>query len=270
MNALVKRVSRLEGQSVSLEQRSDVIGKTVRALCDQMSFLEREIRRLSDVYMGFRIENVPGSGAADRPLSANQYRVLDEIATIEGYIEDGSAKLAQKPETPRTLGMSQSADKGDWDGHCAFGRCLENGSGIGKGMARASDYYRRFGSCDSIVIPSWVRLLDKRSFSDLKSLESVTFERASRLERIEESAFCGSGLKSIEIPSSVVVLGKKSFYECKSLESVTFESGSRLERIEEYAFSGNWRTSNQLKSILIPPSVIALGESSFSCCKLLE
>jgi hypothetical protein len=58
------------------------------------------------------------------------------------------------------------------------------------------------------------------------------------LERIEESAFSQSGLKSIEIPSSVVLLGKKSFYQCESLESVTFESGSRLERINKSMFEG--------------------------------
>jgi hypothetical protein len=103
------------------------------------------------------------------------------------------------------------------------------------------------GSCRSIVIPSSVVVLGKSRFSGCKLLESVTFESGSRLERIEEYAFTGSGLKSIVIPSSVVVLGYSSFRECKSLESVTFESGSRLERIKESAFSGCG-----LKSIEIP------------------
>jgi hypothetical protein len=86
----------------------------------------------------------------------------------------------------------------------------------------------------------------------------VTFESGSRLERIEESAFYGSGLKSVEIPSSVGVLGKKNFYQCKSLESATFESGSRLERIEELVFY-----ESGLKSIEIPSSVAVLGKCSF-------
>jgi hypothetical protein len=34
----------------------------------------------------------------------------------------------------------------------------------------------------------------------------VTFESGSRLERIEECAFHGSGLKSIEIPGSVTFI----------------------------------------------------------------
>jgi hypothetical protein len=121
-----------------------------------------------------------------------------------------------------------------------------------------STVYRYFGCCRSIVIPSSVVVLGEGSFSGHKSLESVTFESGSRLERIEERAFCGSGLRSILIPSSVVFLGLQSLSECKSLESVIFESGSRLERIEERAFSGS-----ALESIEIPPNVAFIGVSAF-------
>jgi hypothetical protein len=62
------------------------------------------------------------------------------------------------------------------------------------------------------VIPSSVVVLSKWSFHECKSLESVTFESGSRLERIEEYAFCESGLTSILIPSSIVVLGEMSFH----------------------------------------------------------
>jgi hypothetical protein len=85
------------------------------------------------------------------------------------------------------------------------------------------------------------------------------------LERIEESAFSGSGLKSVLIPSSAVILGEESFHGCRSLESVACESGSRLERIEERAFCGSG-----LKSVLIPSSVVVLGERSFSQCESLQ
>jgi hypothetical protein len=88
----------------------------------------------------------------------------------------------------------------------------------------------------SIEIPSSVVILGKTSFGECKSLESVTFESGSRLERIDDMAFSGSGLKSIEIPSSVVILGKESFSHCGSLETVTFETGSRLEWINKSMF----------------------------------
>jgi hypothetical protein len=73
----------------------------------------------------------------------------------------------------------------------------------------------------SIEIPSSVVVLGKWSFYECKSLESVTFESGSRLERIEESAFSWSGLKSIEIPSSVILLGKESFSWWTSVKSVS-------------------------------------------------
>jgi hypothetical protein len=63
--------------------------------------------------------------------------------------------------------------------------------------------------------PASVVVLGRESFRRCESLESVTFESGSRLERIEERVFCGSGLKSVLIPSSVVVLARDSFYECK-------------------------------------------------------
>jgi hypothetical protein len=111
----------------------------------------------------------------------------------------------------------------------------------------------------SIVIPSSVVVFGTESFRLCKSLDSVSFESGSRLERIEEMALCGSGLSSIVIPSSVVVLGTESFRECESLEYVIFESGSRLERIEEMAFCGSG-----LKSIEIPPGVTFIDHSALA------
>jgi hypothetical protein len=84
------------------------------------------------------------------------------------------------------------------------------------------------------------------------------------LERIEESAFQWSGLKSIKIPSSVIALGEMSFYKCKSLKSVEFESGCQLKGIGEEAFY-----ESGLRSIEIPSSVVTLGRRSFSESKQL-
>jgi hypothetical protein len=135
----------------------------------------------------------------------------------------------------------------------------------GSRLERIFDSAFRDTGIQSIVIPSSVVDLGKKSFCGCKSLESVIFESGSRLERIEESAFEESGLHSIDIPSSVVVLGKKSFYWCKSLKSAIFESGSRLEQIDESALE-----NSGLQSIRIPSSVILLGKRSLYRCKVLE
>jgi uncharacterized membrane protein YqaE (UPF0057 family) len=133
-------------------------------------------------------------------------------------------------------------------------------------LERIEEFAFRWSELRSIVIPSSVVILGKGSFSRCNSLESVRFESDSRLERIEESAFWWSGLKSIVIPSSVVVLGKGCFSKCKSLESITFESDSRSERIEDRAFHGDRGIFNQVKSIVIPASIVDLGKESFMGC----
>jgi hypothetical protein len=63
------------------------------------------------------------------------------------------------------------------------------------------------------------------------------FENESKLVRIEENGFSGSGLTHILIPWSVEVLGMRCFLKCRSLVSIAFEPNSRLVRIEEAAFS---------------------------------
>jgi hypothetical protein len=56
---------------------------------------------------------------------------------------------------------------------------------------------RLFSVLKFIVIPSSVEVLCKSPIAEYGSIESLTFESGSHLQRIEESTFSGSGLKSI-------------------------------------------------------------------------
>jgi hypothetical protein len=85
-------------------------------------------------------------------------------------------------------------------------------------------------------MPSFVVILGKSSFSDCHSLESVTFETDSRLNKIEAFAFFWSGLRSITIHRQLLRQASSVFSRCILLESVMFEKDSQLERIEDFAF----------------------------------
>jgi hypothetical protein len=78
------------------------------------------------------------------------------------------------------------------------------------------------------------------------SLESITFEKDSKLKKIGERAFPGwISLRSICISASVESIGQKcfgltvsdEFYRCKALEYVIIESGSMLREVGVGIFS---------------------------------
>jgi hypothetical protein len=79
------------------------------------------------------------------------------------------------------------------------------------------------------------------------------------LERIEESAFENTHLKSILIPSSVQRLAKSCFSRCESLNSVEFANQSNLRVIEEDVFS-----YIALRVINVPHTIEVLEKSWFS------
>jgi hypothetical protein len=118
-----------------------------------------------------------------------------------------------------------------------------------------------FGESGRVSIWNEVEILGESCFA-FSSLQSITFERESRLTRIDDSCFKDCALKLICIPRNVEILGKSCFCHSK-LESITFGSESRLTRIKESCFS-----NCSLKSICIPRNVEILGKSCFSYSKL--
>jgi hypothetical protein len=86
-----------------------------------------------------------------------------------------------------------------------------------------------------------------RDFRCCISLESVTFEKVSKMKEIGARAFTGCiSLRSICIPASVEILGDNCFgltvcdrfYGCQSLYSVIIERGSMLRIVGSNVFKG--------------------------------
>jgi hypothetical protein len=124
------------------------------------------------------------------------------------------------------------------------------------------------------VIPSWVRVLDHQSFSDRKSLASVTFGIDSRIERIHEYTFSWSRLKSIVIPPNVAFISGSAF-ATNSLSSISVSPDNQHFRIRESFLEDRdgstiYRYFGSAHAIMIPSSVVVLGDWCFFACKSLE
>ena len=119
---------------------------------------------------------------------------------------------------------------------------------------------------EKIILPSTLTTIGQYAFYDCTSLQTVTFEKGSRLKTIEESAFedC-TALTSIEIPASVEMIGQYAFNDCTSLHTVTFEKGSKLKTIGSDVFLN----CTSLTMIEIPASVETIEDQAFEGCSLL-
>lgn len=150
-------------------------------------------------------------------------------------------------------------------------------------------------SLKSITIPASVTYIGNNKasqakngvFYDCTALESIAFEKDSKLAEIGNFAFAScAALSTVEIPASVTILGHSSFrnsgltaitlpasitivadntfYSCKKLETVTF--GNALTKIGYQAFAA----CSVLNNVTIPESTkyIALAAFDDKCSKL--
>lgn len=119
-------------------------------------------------------------------------------------------------------------------------------------------------SVKSVEIPATVTSIGKNAFTDLSSLNSVTFAKNSQLKTIGDNAFDSTSISSISLPASLKTIGEAAFTKCRYLSSVTMQEG--VAEIGASAFSSD----RFLSSITLPASLTTLGSGVFDGCSYLK
>ena len=81
--------------------------------------------------------------------------------------------------------------------------------------------------CITTKIPEGITTIGSRAFGGFKDLTSITLPNS--LNRIEQSAFNGSGLREITIPENVTYIGAYAFSSCNSLKDFYCRAEKILE-----------------------------------------
>lgn len=145
-----------------------------------------------------------------------------------------------------------------------------------------------FSWCESlktVELPDNVKIIGENAFLACPKLESITM---NGVEKIEKSAFHGSGLTSVHLPNSLKFIGDKAFAEC-ALESVSIPDSVDVENIEDAVFYGckklkkavlpdGWEEikwsmfmkCESLTEIIFPSALKIIGELAFDECSSLE
>lgn len=144
-------------------------------------------------------------------------------------------------------------------------RLVQFGEGITE-IGEMAVYYN--ASLERVEIPSTVKEIKEGAFSSNYNLKRVTFAAGSQLETIGNFAFSSSAITEITIPATVKTIGSYAFTaqtNNPTLTTVNFADGTVLETIGGNAFQNH----KNLKSIVIPGSVTAIGPYAFSGCSSL-
>lgn len=143
-------------------------------------------------------------------------------------------------------------------------------------------------SFQSVVFPSTLVKIEKKSFENCERLKSVDFSRCKNLLEIEECAFCEckslkeiilpdtvrfigesafSGLEECEkivMPASLELICDSAFHSCGKLTTIDFSRCEELKDIGSCAFC----YCESLKEIVLPSSLKKIGQSAFCSCQL--
>ena len=119
-------------------------------------------------------------------------------------------------------------------------------------------------SITAISIPGSMTDIGIESFRGMTNLKTITFDPATKINRIPDSAFQGaSSLTTIEIPKWVVSIGENAFRDASNLASITFSKQEYGNTILTSIMTSAFQGASNLAMIEIPSSVISIGTYAF-------
>ena len=129
---------------------------------------------------------------------------------------------------------------------------------------RSVDACPFYGDCVArVVVPACVEQLGDGAFCGREALRAVVFAPKSRLQRIGERCFLGSGLEEIETPRGLREIGAEAFRGCGALRRVSLNEGLRAIGARCFEGAGLFRVE-------LPASVREIGEKAFYGCAELR
>ena len=120
-----------------------------------------------------------------------------------------------------------------------------------------------FDGCTSlkkINIPKKVTKIGFRAFSGT-SLKSI---KLPKIEKIEDSVFESSNIKSVTLSDGLKTIGENAFQNCEKLEKINIPKS--VTSIGSSAFDSCYN----LKKIDLPKGIKSIEPATFCCCNSLE
>lgn len=122
--------------------------------------------------------------------------------------------------------------------------------------------YNVFGNCtllNKVHLPNILKVIGGAAFNKCENLKEIQIPYG--VNKINEQAFIGSGLKKIVMPNSITQIGKQLFQDCHYLEYVKFSDA--LTTLPQGTF-----INGICKEIKFPSGLIEVEDFSLKCSKI--
>ena len=141
----------------------------------------------------------------------------------------------------------------------------------------------------SVTIPSTIKTIAQYAFYQCSKLTEIIIPEG--VTSIGKGAFSYTAISTITIPSTVTSMGDKPFYSCQALTSVVwkpvncsvssddaapfYDAGARITSFKfgdqvETVPACICKNLSKIDTIVLPPSVKALGQNAFKYCTSLK
>ena len=128
----------------------------------------------------------------------------------------------------------------------------------------------------SVSLPESLTVIGDKAFWESDSLTHINMP--SNLKIIGYGAIKGTSVKSVEIPGSVESIGEWAFHKCQILEKITVDESNKCYSNDENGVLFNkdktvliqYPLGNPKKSYTIPDGVTTIKEFAFAPCCILE
>ena len=193
-------------------------------------------------------------GALVIPAANNQ----QAVTAIGAFAFDGNSRLTSVtiPNSVTSIGDSAFADCGNLTNVC-----------LGTSVASIGDSAFFQSGLTRVTLPNSVTSVADYAFGWCGDLASVAL--STNLVSLGTYVFSQSGLTNVSLTDGITNIPDYTFAGCPRLTSVTLDAG--LLSIGEGAFDGAFPYSGlPLQSIIIPDSVISIGDYAFEGCASLQ